>query len=266
MNEQIEIIEIDLIKSNPFQPRIDSFETEKLNEMAQTIKQVGLIHPPLVRQAGENVYELIAGERRFRAAKLAGLKQIPVLVRTADDSQSSLSALIENIQRVDLNPIELAKAMKNIASSLSLTQEQLSTVIGIKRPSIANHLRLLSLPAKIQDALIQKIITLGHAKVILSLENEKEQVTLCEIIIRSNLNVREAEQKADLLRTKVLRKKPKHKSSRNIFLEQIRDMLQNKMGTKVDFVGDEKKGTIQLHYYSLSDLNRLLHELGYSEE
>ncbi len=266
MNDQIEIIKIDLIKSNPFQPRIDSFETEKLNEMAQTIKQVGLIHPPLVRLVGENVYELIAGERRFRAAKLAGLKQIPVLVKAANDSQSSLSALIENIQRVDLNPIELAKAMKNIANSLKLTQEQLSTVIGIKRPSIANHLRLLTLPTKIQDALIQNTISLGHAKVILSLENEKEQIALCEIIVRSNLNVREAEQKSELLRTKALRKKTKRKSSRNIFLEQIRDMLQNKMGTKVDFVGDEKKGSIQLHYYSLSDLNRLLHELGYSEE
>ncbi|MCH9633215.1 MAG: Stage 0 sporulation protein J [Chlamydiae bacterium] len=266
MSEQIEIIEIDLIKSNPFQPRIDSFETEKLNEMAQTIKQVGLIHPPLVRKTSEGVYELIAGERRYRAAKLAGLKQIPVLIKTASDSQSSLSALIENIQRVDLNPIEIAKAMKSIASSLSLTQEQLSSVIGVKRPSIANHMRLLSLPTKIQDALIEKTISLGHAKVILSLENKKEQTTLCEVIVRSNLTVREAEQKAEALKVKTLRKPAPSKSSRNIFLEQIKDMLQNKMGTKVDFVGDEKKGTIQLHYYSLSDLNRLLHELGYSEE
>ena len=266
MNKQIETVKIDSISPNPFQPRMDSFEEDQLQEMAKTIQQVGLLHPPVVRETEEGEYELIAGERRYRAAKLAGLKEIPVVIQKSDDKHSSLSALIENIQRVDLNPIELATAMKNLAANLNLTQEELSSYIGVKRSTIANHLRLLSLPREVQGAIKEKRLSTGHAKVILSLEKERDQLLLYQIVLRSNLNVRETEKKAESIKSKHFKIKKKNEENRNIFLEQIRDTLQNKMGTKVEFIGNAKKGVLQLHYYSLSDLNRLLHELGYSEE
>lgn len=263
MDEHIEIIDLNSIQTNRFQPRKAPIELEQLQEMAQTIEQVGLIHPPLVRKIDANTYELIAGERRFRAAKLAGLEKIPVIVRQAEDEQSSLAALIENIQRVDLNPVELAIALKDTSERLNLTQEALSKTLGIKRSTIANYLRVLSLPEIIQQALKQQQITFGHAKVILSIDDKKEQVLLFQMIIRGHLNVRQAEQKAAEIKRNLLTVKPKRPVSRNIFLQQIKDALQKKMGTKVEFIGDEKQGLIQLHYYSLSDLNRLLQVLGY---
>lgn len=266
MNDQIQIVDIQTILTNPFQPRTNSFEEEKLQELAQTIKEVGLFQPPLVRQLEGNLFELIAGERRYRAAKMAGLTQIPVIVRSLTDQQSSLSAIIENIQRVDLNPIELAVALNNLSKELSLTQEQLSEAIGLKRSSIANHLRLLSLPKKIQQALIDEQITLGHAKVILSLTNEQSQLQLTQMIIRSNLSVRDTELKAQKMGQKASKADKVVRSSRNVFIEQIKDILQKKLGTRVEFSGNEKKGSIELHYYSLSDLNRLLQKLGYTEE
>lgn len=266
MKDQIQIVNLDAIVTNPFQPRTDSFEEEKLQELAQTIKEVGLLNPPLVRQLDSQSFELIAGERRYRAAKMAGLTQIPVIVRLASDQQSSLSALIENIQRVDLNPIELAIALNNLSKELGLTQEQLSDSIGLKRSSIANHLRLLSLPKKIQQAVIDQQISLGHAKVILSLKNEQDQIHLAQMIIRSSLSVRETEIKAEKMSRTASKAGALPRPNRNIFIEQIRDTLQKKLGTRVEFSGNEKKGSIELHYYSLSDLNRLLQKLGYTEE
>lgn len=265
-DSSVELIDIDAICASPYQPRKDSFEEVQLHEMAQTIKQVGLIHPPLVRQLGPNQYELIAGERRYRAAKIAGLKKLPVMIQSSDNQKSALSALIENIQRVNLNPIELAAALKNLSESLSYTQEELSQAVGIKRSSLANHLRLLSLPQKVQSAITEKQLSLGHAKVILSLENPKDQEQLSQMIVGHSLSVREAEERAQTIKSKRPRTKKSSKGGRNIFLMQIQDSLQRKMGTKVEFNGDEKKGTISLHYYSLSDLNRLLGELGYSED
>lgn len=266
LKPSVEIVDLDLIQANPNQPRTDSFGENELLELAQTIKQVGIIHPPLVRKISDTVYELIAGERRFRAAKLAGLKQIPVIVKNLDDDKSSLAALIENIQRVDLNPIEQAKAIKTIANQMQLTHEELSETLGLKRASLTNLVRLLSLPEIIQKALINKEITTGHAKVILSLQHSKDQITLFQMIVRGKSSVRDAEKlalKMDKKQTPL--KKPESRSG-NIFLKQIQESLQKKWGTKVEFSGSEKQGIIQLHYYSLSDLNRLLNAIGYSEE
>lgn len=264
MNQHVEVVQIDSISPNPGQPRVDSFDLEELEALSQTIKSVGIIHPPLVQKKGEGAYELIAGERRLRAAKLAGLKKIPVLIQSAEKGSSSLPALIENIQRVNLNPIEFARALKKLMDEKNMTHEELGERIGIKRTSLSNQLRLLNLPEVIQRALIHNQITFGHAKVILSLETVSQQTSLFQIIVRSKLSVRETEKRAEMIKKK--KKTPKKKLNRNIFLEQISESLQKKMGTRVEFLGNEKKGMIQLHYYSLSDLNRLLHELGYSEE
>lgn len=266
MNQRLEVVSIDSIKPNPNQPRTDSFDIEELTALAQTIKSVGLIHPPLVLKKEIGGYELIAGERRFRAAKLAGLKEIPVLVQETDAEKSPLAALIENIQRVNLNPIELASALQKLIDEKQMTHDQLSETIGVKRATLSNQLRVLNLPKIIQNALVENHITFGHAKVILSLPEEKQQLSLFQIIIRSKLNVRETEKKAETIKNKNKKTSFSKKLSRNIFLEQISESLQKKMGTRVEFVGNEKNGVIQLHYYSLSDLNRLLHELGYSEE
>ena len=265
VDDQVQVVDINAIVASPFQPRQDSFEEEELKQLALTIKEVGLIHPPSVRQTAENQYQLIAGERRYRAALIAGLTKIPVLVQATSDDKSSMAALVENIQRVDLNPVELAEALVRLSESLKLTQEALSQKVGLKRSSIANYFRLLSLPVPILDALRHKKLSLGHAKVILSVDSSKNQVRLYRMILALNLSVRESEDKAKSFGSKKKVSLPKKQSGRNIFIEQIKETLQRKMGTRIDFHGNEKKGSIELHYYSLSDLNRLLQELGYSE-
>lgn len=259
------MVDVKAISTSPFQPRQSTFDEDELKELAKTIQEVGLIHPPTVRQVSESQYELIAGERRYRAALLAGLTRIPVIIRTSNDEKSSIAALVENIQRVDLNPMELAEALNRVSNSLNLTQESLSQKVGLKRSSIANYFRLLSLPKPLQEAIRHKKISLGHAKVILSLESPKDQTRLYELIMSLNLSVRETEEKALNLSAKKTKVTKSSQEKRNIFIEQIQEALQRKMGTRVDFHGNEKKGSIELHYYSLSDLNRLLHELGYCE-
>lgn len=264
MNQHVEEIDINLITANPHQPRQDSFDKSELESLASTIESVGIIHPPLVRKDKNGHYELIAGERRYRAALMAGLKRIPVCIKEASDNESSLAAIIENIQRSNLNPIELALALNKVIEKNGYTHEEMSKKVGINRATLSNQLRLLTLPDPIQRALIENILSLGHAKVILSLPSQSQQISLFQMIIRSKLNVRDTEQKARKMLSE--RKKDTKIPSRNIFLEQISESLQKKMGTRVEFVGNEKKGMIQLHYYSLSDLNRLLNELGYTEE
>ncbi len=266
MSTSIELIDIDLIDASPYQPRQDSFDEEKLHEMAKSIESVGILHPPLVRKGESGRYELIAGERRYRAAKIAGLTKLPVCIQPMNNSKSSLAALIENLQRVNLNPVEFSKALEKLLKEHQLTHTELAQKLGMKRTTLSNQLRLLSLPHEIQKSLIEKGISLGHAKVILSIDNSAQQMTLFRHIIHSNLSVRAAEKKSKEIENQPLKKSPSRHLARNIFLQQIRDSLQVKMGTRIDFVGDEKKGAIQLHYYSLSDLNRLLHELGYSAE
>lgn len=264
MSQHVEEVDIALVRVNPHQPRQDSFVEEELESLASTIERVGIIHPPLVRKTSTGHYELIAGERRYRAALIAGLKTIPVCIKEASDIESSLSAIIENIQRKNLNPIELAQAFKKVIEKNGYTHEEMSKEVGIKRTSLSNQLRLLTLPDSIQKALVDGTLSLGHAKVILSLPTQSQQISLFQIIIRSKLSVRDAELKAQqFLKEKTKKAKLR---SRNIFLEQISESLHKKLGTRVDFAGNEKKGMIQLHYYSLSDLNRLLNELGYTEE
>lgn len=256
VREEIREISLDLIVVNPYQPR-RHFSHEELKELAQSIQTVGLIHPPAVRPLENGSFEIISGERRFRASQLAGFKTIPVLVRESSHSASAQAALIENIQRVDLNPIEISKALKDLIEQFGLAQDELAQRIGKKRSTVANYLRLLSLPKNIQDSVSSESISMGHAKAILSLEGFEKQNLLHELILRDDLNVREAEEAALRISQKAKRQNLAY-ANRDFFLEQIAEKLQQKLGTKVMIQGKGKKGRISIDYYSLDDLDRLI--------
>lgn len=254
MNE-IKIIELSQIRINPFQPR-KSFDTEELESLAHSIKTVGLIHPPTVRQVQDDLYELISGERRVRASKIAGLQHIPVYVRRLSTKESAHAALIENIQRVDLNPLEIAQGLKNLMEEFRYSQEELATKVGKKRSTVANYLRLLTMPIAIQASLKEEVITMGHAKAILSLEHIDQQMALHEWILRSSLSVRSAEEAAKKLSEKKLRVKPPIQD--DIFLKSLESDLSLRLQTRVVIQESGGKGTLSLHFYTLDDLDRLL--------
>ena len=258
--EEVEVIKevpLEQIFVNPNQPR-RHFSHENLEELALSIKSVGLIHPPLVRPRPDGAtYELISGERRFRAAHLAGLARIPVVVRHSTQSISAQAALIENIQRVNLNPIEIGKALRSLIEQFGFQQDELAVRVGKKRSTVANYLRLLGLPKNIQDSVSADTITMGHAKAILSLEGFEKQNLLHELILRDDLNVREAEEAALRISQKAKRQALPY-VNRDFYLEQVAGRIQEKLGTKVAIQGKGKKGRITIDYYSLDDLDRLI--------
>jgi len=253
-------VEIDQILMNPYQPR-KHFSSSELEELAQSIKAVGLIHPPTVRLLANGEYELVSGERRYQASKLAGMKRIQVHVKQGGPSDSAQMALIENIQRVDLNPMEIAKALRQLIENFGYSQDELSTRIGKKRSTVANYLRLLSLPKNIQDSVLLNLITMGHAKAILSLEGFEKQNLLHEVILRDDLSVRETEESALRIGDKA-KKKALVYTNRDFFLEQLAERMQEKFGTKVHIQGKGRRGRIFIDYYTLDDLDRLIHLLG----
>ena len=259
--EKLLEVSLDHIEVNRYQPR-RNFSSEELYELAQSIKAVGLIHPPVVRPMEDNkTFELISGERRLRAAQLAGLSKIKVVVRETSSIASAQAALVENIQRVDLNPIEIAKAFRRLIDEFGLNQEKLAETTGKKRSTVANYLRLLGLPKNIQDAIERDEITMGHAKAILSLEGFDKQNLLYEIVLRDNLTVRETEEAAGRLAEKA-KKKELIYVNRDIYLEHLSHKIQQKLGTKATIQGMGKQGRITLHYYNLDDLDRLLQLFG----
>jgi len=256
----VEEVDVNDIRVNPHQPR-RHFSTHELEELANSIVEVGLIHPPLVRRMANNCYELISGERRFRAAQLAGLEQLQVIIKDADHSLSAQQALVENIQRVDLNPMEIAKALKNLMDDFALNQDQLARRVGKKRSTVANYLRLLGLPKAVQESVDQGELTMGHAKAIMALQGFEKQMLLYETIRRDALSVREAEKAAQRIGQKAKKQKLVY-ADRDFYLEQLAEQVQSKLGTKVSIQGKGKKGRITIDYYNLDDLDRLLEIFG----
>ena len=257
------ILEIDAakIRVNRFQPRRE-FAEDDLEELAQSIKSVGLIHPPAVRPCDdEGFYELISGERRLRAAQRAGLSKIPVVVHHSTQFLSAQAALIENLQRVDLNPIEIALAFQRLMNEFGLSQEELSQRVGKKRSTVANYMRLLTLPVSMQDSVSKGFITMGHAKVILSLESDDRQALLHELILRDDLTVRSTESVALKLSKKAKKPAPLF-VNRDFYLEELAEKIQQKLGTRVAIQGMGKCGRITIDYYNYDDLDRLLKLLG----
>ena len=242
------------IKPNPFQPR-EEFNQEHIEELAQSIKEKGVIQPLLVRRRGDN-YELIAGERRLRACNLLGLKEIPLIVKEVDDRDSLEYALIENIQRESLNPIEEAHAYQHLIGKFQVTQEKISEAMGKARTTIANTLRLLKLPHEIQEELKKERISFGHARALLEVEDENAQRRLAQEVISRGLSVRELESLIKTHRPKGIRRKVLP-AGREPFLAVMEEELQHALSTKVRISKMKKRGHIFIEFYSQEDLERI---------
>ncbi len=249
-------IELDKIVPNEFQPR-KTFQDDALKELAASIKEHGVIQPIIVHRIGTN-YGLIAGERRWRASRLAGLKTIPALVKEATKRELIEQALIENIQREDLNPLEAAEAYKRLQDEFKLTQEDLAKRVGKERSTVTNFLRILSLPKEIKHDLAEGNLSMGHAKALLSMERVRDQVQAALMIVKKGLSVREAEALAGKLKNPAKEKKPKIGHE----LKAVEDKLRKSLGTKVSITAKAKGGRIVIDYYSAEELDRILEKIG----
>lgn len=253
----ISTIRMSLIEPNKDQPR-RHFDEEKIAALAESIKEHGLVQPIIITPAKNGMYKIVAGERRWRAAKKVNLKEIPAVVRTYNDEQVAEIALIENLQRENLNPIEEALGYNLLMEEFDLTQEVVSQRVGKSRSAVANSLRLLSLEEEIQELLINGNLTSGHARAVLSLEDKELRKALSKRIVEDNLNVRQAEALAKQLQKKAPQKKEKVKTAYDIELEKIQTDLSTAMGTKVKINHTPKKGKIEIEYYGNDDLERVL--------
>lgn len=255
------IIEIDVekIQANPWQPR-SHFDEERLEELASSIKGVGIVQPLTLRKVGEESYQIIAGERRFRASKLAGLKTVPAYVRDADDDTMLEMALVENIQREDLDPIEVAISYQRLIDECNLTQESLSDKVGKKRSTIANYLRLLKLPAEVQLGLRQRQISMGHARAIINVENGKKQIEIFEEIIKNDLSVRKVEELVrDLNKTPEEKVKQKKGTQSVEGYETLKQQLSNFFQTNIQFSRtDSGTGKIVIPFTSDEELEKII--------
>ena len=250
-------ISVDRLSPNPFQPR-RSFTEEGLEQLAESIRHHGILQPIVVRPSGDG-YQLIAGERRWRAAQIAGLQRIPAVVRELDDPSMVQVALIENLQREDLNPIEEASAYRRLMDEFNMTQEQLSSTIGRSRPAIANAVRLLNLPTEIQRAVEERKLSEGHARCLLAISDQEDQLKVAAQIIANGLNVRQAEglvrgTTRDVSR-ETIRKRTSEDDPDAVRLTQ---RLGERLGTRVKLSGSVRKGKLEIEYYSTEDLDRIL--------
>ena len=251
--ENIIQIEVNRILPGKQQPR-KVFNEISLNELSASIKEKGVLQPILVSRTGDGSFNLIAGERRWRASVQAGLKKIPAIVKNVDSRDSLEMALIENIQREQLNPIETAEGFNRLMQEFSLTQEELSDKVGKERATVANYLRLLKLPAEIKDMIYTGKLSMGHARALLAIEGRLSQVEAARKIIRNGLSVREAE-----LMAKKSIKPAKIRAEKDPQITSLEEKLIRNLGTKVHIVEkNKKKGKIEIEYYSLEELNRLL--------
>jgi len=254
-HEEVLLIKLEQIRSSPFQPRID-FEPQSMEELTQSIKEKGVIQPLLVRRSGE-FYELIAGERRLRAAKLLNLKEIPVIVKDVADRDSLEIALIENIQRQSLNPIEEAHAYQFLIDKFAVTHEKISAVLGKARVSITNTLRLLNLPPEIQEEIKKGRISFAHGRALLEIEDRNQQRRLAGEVISKELSVRELE---NLIKSQ-RKKMPKRKIGQGIrepYVAVLEEELQQILATKVRISKRKKRGHILIEFYSQEDLDRIM--------
>ena len=240
------------IKTSKYQPRVQ-FDEEKLNDLVKSIKEKGVIQPVLVRRSQDG-YELIAGDRRLRAAKRLNLEKIPAIVKEVSDIDMLEISLIENIQREELNPIEEANAFHRLVSEFNFTQDKIAQVLGKDRSTISNTLRLLTLPRKIQDFVIKGSISAGHARALLSIPSENDQIRISNLIIKDGLSVREVESLAG--RKKTIAKR--QTAAREQGIVDLENQLQHILGTRVRIYKGAAKGYLQIEYYSTQDLNRIL--------
>jgi len=244
---------IEELRPNRYQPR-KTFNDDKQKELIASIKTSGIIQPIIVRKA-VNGYEIIAGERRWRAAQAAGLKDVPIIIREATDMEAAEISLIENIQREELNPLEEADAYVTLIDKFNLSQEEISLRVGKDRSTIANTVRLLKLTVQAKTALIEKIISAGHARCLLACNSTEEQIATLNLIVKKDLNVREAERLIQKSKKRSTDNKQVVKKDR--FLNDLEKALSAKLLAKVQINGSDKKGLIEIRYTSMDELNRL---------
>ncbi len=255
-SDRVVYIDINEIKPNPDQPR-KHFDAARLEELANSIQENGVIQP-LVVQKKENCYELVAGERRWRASRLAGLKKVPCLIREFDEKQNLIVAIIENMQREDLDPMEEANGIQQMIHKFGFTQEQVSESLGKSRAYIANSVRLLKLPEEIQKMIRSGKISAAHGRTLLGIQDPRKQLMLAERIEKEGLSVRTVEEIAKKLKGEQKEEKKKEKKVKSAEILAVESDLRNVIGTKVSIVQGKKSGKIELEYYSIDELNRLI--------
>ncbi len=261
--EDIISIDVDRIIPGEQQPR-KVFRDEALKELASSIREKGVLQPIIVSRTGDGTFRLIAGERRWRASSLAGLRKIPAIVKDVSSADSLEIALIENVQREDLNPIETASAFQRLTRDFNLTQEELSVRVGKERATVANYLRLMKLPDEIKTFVNDGLLSMGHARAILSVEGRAPQLEIARRIIHKGLSVREAEGLAKKFAGES--RKKTHAKKKDPQIASIEDRLVRSLGTKVRIHHKGKKGRIEIDYYSLDELDRLLDILSGDEK
>lgn len=257
----VQNISLNLIDNNSNQPRVQ-FDEDKLSELAESIRVHGIVQPILLKKIGER-YRIIAGERRFRAARLAGLSEIPAIIKNMSEREMQEVALIENLQRVDLNPIEEASAIKELLTGYGLTQEELASRLGKSRPAITNALRLLTLPQEVQEMLREGKLSAGHARALAALDDPNDIIEIANSVVENKLSVRETEALVKKLQSQIAAEEEadeqdqKSQPKRNALTSELKNAQQRLteyFGTKVRFKGDEDKGKIVIEYYSKDDL------------
>jgi ParB family transcriptional regulator, chromosome partitioning protein len=254
----VSLVALEKIRPNPLQPR-ENFDPQSLDELVQSIKEKGVIQPVLVRRKGD-YYELIAGERRFRAANILNLKEIPVVVKDVDDQDSLELSLIENIQRQDLNAVEEARAYQYLIDKFQLTQERLSEVLGKARVTVSNTLRLLKLPQEIQEEMRKGRISFGHGRALLEVEDTNHQRRLAQETISKGLSVRELENLIKAKRPKSPYPKTRP-GARDPYVAVIEEEMQQILATKVRVTKQKKRGHILIEFYSQEDLDRIINKI-----
>ncbi|MBD0406851.1 chromosome partitioning protein ParB [Bacillus siamensis] len=261
--ETVEEIKISDLRPNPYQPR-KQFDDESLAELKESIIQHGILQPIIVRKSLKG-YDIVAGERRYRAAKLAGKETVPAIVRELSESLMREIALLENLQREDLSPLEEALAYDSLLKHLDITQEQLAKRLGKSRPHIANHLRLLTLPESIQNLIAEGTLSMGHGRTLLGLKNKNKLEPLVKKVVEEQLNVRQLEQLIQQLNNNVPRETKKKEPVQDVVLKERESYLQNYFGTTVNIKRQKKKGKIEIEFFSNEDLERILELLSERE-
>ena len=254
---EVQHLSVNAIVPNRYQPR-QTFSQQELAELAASLKQSGLLQPVLVRRKGDGMYELISGERRWRAAREAGMETIQAVVRNCSDEESILLALVENLQREDLNPMEMARAYQRMMNEFGLTQDIIAQRVGCERSSIANTVRLINLPLEVQQLIEGGQLSAGHAKVILGMASPAEQVRIAQFVVTRNLSVRETEK---ILASSVIVRKRNTKELRRSPLMDVEERLQKRLGTKVSVVNGKRGGKVIIHYFSPAELDGILEQL-----
>ena len=254
---EVQHLRIDAIVPNRYQPR-QTFPPQELAELAASLKQSGLLQPVLVRRKGDGMYELISGERRWRAAREAGLETIQAMIRNCSDEESILLALVENLQREDLNPIEMARAYQRMMNEFGLTQDIVAQRVGCERSSVANAVRLLQLPVEVQHLIETDQLSAGHAKVILGLASPAEQLRVAHLDVNRHLSVRETEH---ILSSGLIARKRHAKELRRSPFSDVEERLQKRLGTKVSVLNGRRGGKVIIHYFSSAELDGLLEQL-----